>query len=156
VLWEFQTGAGVNATASLFMYKGHEKVVIYSAGNMFGGTPAGDSVYMFSLNGTLGPSEPPAPITARNVSVSVKDADAQSGGVVFTRVCVACHGEEGRGGHGGGPDITAVTSPGVVATAVTNGKNNKMPPFAASLSPNEIRDVAVFVATQLGKDTTKH
>src|SRR5580658_282455 len=72
VLWEYQTGAGVNATASVFAYKGHEKVVIYSAGNMFGGTPAGDSVFMFSLAGTLGPQDPPAAPTAMAVKVSVK------------------------------------------------------------------------------------
>ena len=29
VLWEFQTGAGVNATASVFQYQGHQKVAIY-------------------------------------------------------------------------------------------------------------------------------
>jgi alcohol dehydrogenase (cytochrome c) len=156
VLWEFQTGAGVNATASVFQHNGHEKVVIYSAGNMFGGTPAGDSVYMFSLEGTLGPSDPPMPASARVVSVSVKDADTESGSAVFARVCVACHGEEGKGGHGGGPDITLMTSPELVAIAVTNGKNNKMPPFSQTLSPNEIRDVAVFVANRLGKDAIKH
>jgi quinohemoprotein ethanol dehydrogenase len=155
VLWEYQTGAGVNATASVFAYKGHEKVVVYSAGNMFGGTPAGDSVYLFSLDGTLGPQDPPSPGAIKVVSVSVADADAHNGSQVFAHICVACHGEEGKGGHGGGPDITAVTSPDVVANTVTNGKN-KMPSLSQALSPNDIRDVAVFVATQLGKDAAKH
>jgi quinohemoprotein ethanol dehydrogenase len=155
VLWEYQTGAGVNATASVFAYKGHEKVVVYSAGNMFGGTPAGDSVYLFSLGGTLGPQDPPSPGAIKVVSVSVADADAHNGSQVFAHICVACHGEEGKGGHGGGPDITAVTSPDVVANTVTNGKN-KMPSLSQALSPNDIRDVAVFVATQLGKDGAKH
>ena len=79
VLWEFQTGAGVNATATMFQYKGHEKVVIYSAGNQFGGSPPGDSLYMFSLAGTQGPSEPPKPPSAKAVSVSVSDADVSKG-----------------------------------------------------------------------------
>jgi quinohemoprotein ethanol dehydrogenase len=155
VLWEYQTGAGVNATASVFAYKGHEKVVIYSAGNMFGGTPAGDSVFMFSLAGTLGPQDPPAAPTAMAVKVSVKDADTHNGAQVFSHLCSACHGEEGKGGHGGGPDITGIASADLVATTVTNGRGN-MPPLAISLTPNEIRDVAVFVATELGKGHPAH
>jgi alcohol dehydrogenase (cytochrome c) len=155
VLWEYQTGAGVNATASVFEYKGHEKVVIYSAGNMFGGTPHGDSVFLFSLNGTLGSQDPPQQGFTKVVSVSAKDADTHAGSRVFARLCVACHGEEGKGGHGGGPDITPVNSPDVVANTVTNGKN-KMPAFNDSLSPNDIRDVSVFVATELGKANSKH
>lgn len=155
VLWQYQTGAGVNATASVFQYKGHEKVIIYSAGNLFAGTPAGDSVYLFSLDGTLGPQDPPQPPSARVAKVAVNEADANNGSQVFAHLCVACHGDEGKGGHGGGPDITGVTSPDVVASTVTNGKN-KMPPLSQALSPNDIRDVSVFVATQLGKDTAKH
>jgi quinohemoprotein ethanol dehydrogenase len=155
VLWEYQTGAGVNATASVFMYKGHEKVVIYSAGNMFGGTPAGDSVFLFSLDGTLGPQDPPAPMVAMPVRVSVKDADTRNGEQVFAHLCIACHGEEGKGGHGGGPDITGIASADLVAATVTYGKNN-MPPLSISLTPNEIRDVAVFVTTELGKTPVKH
>jgi quinohemoprotein ethanol dehydrogenase len=155
VLWEYQTGAGVNATASVFEYQGHEKVVIYSAGNMFGGTPAGDSVFLFSLDGTLGPQDPPAPVAAMPLTVSVKEADTRNGAQIFTHLCVACHGEEGKGGHGGGPDITGITSPDLVAATVTYGKNN-MPPLSISLSPNEIRDVAVFVTSELGKTSVKH
>jgi mono/diheme cytochrome c family protein len=155
VLWQYQTGAGVNATASVFLYKGHEKVVVYSAGNMFGGTPAGDSVYLFSLDGTLGPQDPPSPAAAKVAHVSTRDADTHNGAEVFTHVCVACHGEEGKGGHGGGPDITAIASADVVASTVTNGKS-KMPPFSQALSPNDIRDVSVFVAAELGKGTAKH
>jgi quinohemoprotein ethanol dehydrogenase len=155
VLWEYQTGAGVNASASMFQYKGHEKIVILSAGNMFAGTPSGDSVFLFSLDGMLGPQDPPMPTAAKATTVSVAEADTHAGSQVFTRLCVACHGEEGKGGHGGGPDITGVTSPDVVANTVTNGKN-KMPPFSQTLSPNDIRDVSVFVATELGKDSAKH
>jgi quinohemoprotein ethanol dehydrogenase len=155
VVWEYQTGAGVNAPASVFQYKGHEKVVVYSAGNMFGGTPAGDSVYLFSLDGTLGPQDPPSPIIAKLVRVAAQDADPHNGSQVFARLCAACHGEEGKGGHGGGPDITGMSSADRVATAVTYGKN-KMPPLSQALSSNEIRDVSVFVASELGKDVSKH
>jgi alcohol dehydrogenase (cytochrome c) len=56
-LWEFQTGAGLNAPASVFEYEGEEYVVAYSAGSLFAGSPRGDSVWLFSLNGTLKEAE---------------------------------------------------------------------------------------------------
>jgi len=52
-LWEFQTGAGMNAPASVFEYEGEQYVVAYSAGSLFANSPRGDSVWLFSLSGTL-------------------------------------------------------------------------------------------------------
>ena len=68
-LWEFQTGAGLNAPASVFEYEGNQYVVAYSAGSQFGGSPRGDSLWLFSLKGTLDPAAPastvaPAPANA--------------------------------------------------------------------------------------------
>ena len=54
-LWAFQTGAGVNATASTFEHRGQQFVVVLSAGNAFAASRRGDSVWMFGLNGTLAP-----------------------------------------------------------------------------------------------------
>jgi PQQ-dependent dehydrogenase (methanol/ethanol family) len=54
-LWEFQTGAGVNAPPSVFEYQGDEYVAVYSGGSLFAGTPRGDSIFLFSLKGALGP-----------------------------------------------------------------------------------------------------
>jgi quinohemoprotein ethanol dehydrogenase len=54
-LWEFQTGAGVNAPASIFEYEGDEYVAVYSGGSLFAGAPRGDSVFLFSLNGAMTP-----------------------------------------------------------------------------------------------------
>jgi quinohemoprotein ethanol dehydrogenase len=150
VLWEFQTGAGVNATASVFLHKGRQKVAILSAGNNFAGSPSGDSLWLFSLDGTLPPAESPQELAARATAVSFKGGNASAGALVFAQVCAACHGEEGRGGHGGGPDITKVDAPELVASTVVSGKNT-MPPFAATLTFAQIRDVAAFVASQLGK-----
>jgi quinohemoprotein ethanol dehydrogenase len=150
VLWEFQTGAGVNATASIFQYKGHQKVAIVSAGNTFAGSPAGDSLWLFSLGGTLPPSEAPQALAAKVTAVNVKGGDAAAGARVFIQYCAACHGEEGKGGHGAGPDITKVAAVELVANTVISGKNN-MPPFAAALTFQQIRDVAAYVGTQLGK-----
>src|SRR5262245_28982722 len=57
-LWEFQTGAGVNAPAAVFQYEGDEYVVAYSSGNLFANSPRGDSVWLFSLKRTM---EQPTP-----------------------------------------------------------------------------------------------
>ena len=58
LLWEFQTGAGANAPSSIFEYQGDQYVVAYSAGNAFGRSVKGDSVWLFSLNGTLSEASP--------------------------------------------------------------------------------------------------
>ena len=52
-LWEFQTGAGVNAPASVFEYEGEEYVAVYSGGSLFAGATRGDSIFLFSLKGAL-------------------------------------------------------------------------------------------------------
>jgi alcohol dehydrogenase (cytochrome c) len=54
-LWEFQTGAGMNAPVSVFEHGGKQYVVAYSAGNLFAGSTKGDSVWLFSLDGHLDP-----------------------------------------------------------------------------------------------------
>jgi alcohol dehydrogenase (cytochrome c) len=56
-LWEFQTGAGMNAPVSVFEHLGKQYVVAYSAGNLFAGSAKGDSVWLFALDGTLGPAD---------------------------------------------------------------------------------------------------
>ena len=147
LLWEFQTGAGVNAVASAFEHKGKQKIVVYAAGNLFAGSPGGDNVWLFSLDGKLDQVEPAKPGGAVQ-HVSVAQADVAAGAQVFAQFCASCHGERGEGGHGVGPDIRPVGEPNNIATVVTNGKE-KMPPFAASLTPAQIRDVAVFVAQKL-------
>lgn len=58
LLWEFQTGAGMNAPASVFEHAGRQYIVAYSAGNLFAGSVRGDSVWLFGLDGTLDPVEP--------------------------------------------------------------------------------------------------
>jgi alcohol dehydrogenase (cytochrome c) len=52
-LWEFQTGAGMNAPVTVFGHNGKQYVVAYSAGSVFAGSVKGDSVWLFGLDGTL-------------------------------------------------------------------------------------------------------
>jgi alcohol dehydrogenase (cytochrome c) len=57
-LWEFQTGAGLNAPPTVFERGGKQYVVAYSAGNALIGSAHGDSVWLFGLDGTLPPAQP--------------------------------------------------------------------------------------------------
>src|SRR3546814_672337 len=62
-LWSFQTGTGVNAPPSAFEYKNRQYLVVLAGGNLFAGTQRGDSLWLFALDGKLGPA--PAPSVAR-------------------------------------------------------------------------------------------
>ncbi len=55
-LWDFQTGAGANATATVFEHDGKQYVMLVAAGSALGGTVHGDNVWLFGLDGELGPA----------------------------------------------------------------------------------------------------
>ena len=58
LLWGFQTGAGANSTTTVFKHGGKEVVAFYAAGNALAGTAHGDNLWLFGLDGTLGPVAP--------------------------------------------------------------------------------------------------
>ena len=58
LLWSFQTGAGANSTATVFSLAGNEVLAFYAAGNALAGTSHGDNLWLFGLDGTLGPVAP--------------------------------------------------------------------------------------------------
>ncbi len=160
-LWQFQTGAGVNAPPTVFEWRGHQHVLVYSAGNTFAGSPRGDSVWLFSLQGTLKPVDAPAsPAPTTNAAPTLPAgpsavapnavANLTNGRVVFEQSCSGCHGPSGQGGHGGGPSLAAMTNRTTVTRIVTAGRN-EMPAFIGLLSADEIRDVSAFVAESLGR-----
>jgi alcohol dehydrogenase (cytochrome c) len=55
LLWSFQTGAGANNTASVFSLDGKEVAAFYSAGSALAGSAHGDDLWLFGLDGKLGP-----------------------------------------------------------------------------------------------------
>ncbi len=77
-----------------------------------------------------------------------------NGETVFKTACVFCHGEQGEGGHGGGPTLQQLRSAAVVLQVATEGRN-AMPAFGTSLTPEQIRDVAAFVIERLAKPATR-
>jgi len=54
--WSFQTGAGANNTASVFSLDGKEVVAFYAAGSALAGSAHGDDLWLFGLDGKLGPA----------------------------------------------------------------------------------------------------
>ena len=140
--WEFQTGAGVNAPASVFEHKGREYVAVVSGGHVQGG-PRGDSVWLFSLEGTLdevAPAQQPAAQITSNVDAPV---NLDAGRAAFVNSCVFCHGADGKGGHGG-PAFTPALSPDEIRRTVAGGRN-QMPAFGGFLDDAAVANVSAWV-----------
>ena len=163
-LWEFQTGAGMHAPASTFEYKGKQYVLAFSAGAALIGSARGDSVWLFGLDGTLGPVQAGQPIS-RNAAAPVAaaapaaapraaNANIAAGKQVFTQACAVCHGEDGKGGHGDGAPLSAVRDLAAAMQTVTTGRNN-MPPFGTQLTRDQIRDVTFYVVEVLASPAAR-
>ena len=157
-LWEFRTDAGVNTTVTTFDWNGDQRVVVHAGGGVFAGAQRGDGIWMFSLKGTMkslpaggatsggpafGPGRPAAPVAARPVSTD-------HGRQLYAEACVACHGEQGDGGHGGGPSLVAGQPAETIVGIAKAGKNN-MPPFGRVYSDADLKDVAGYVVDVLAK-----
>ena len=155
-LWEFQTGAGVNTTASVFEYKGREMVLVYAAGNLFMSSGRGDSLWLFALDGTLDPVAPPSAkraAKAESTSAAAAPISLDHGAMLYRDTCSFCHGNHGEGGHNGLALIGMTDFASAVGT-ITNGRN-QMPTFKGVLSEQDIRDVASYVTQVLnGSEAT--
>ena len=147
-LWEFQTGAGMNAPVTVFEHDGREHVIAYSAGNFFAGSARGDSVWLFSLEGELEPAQPAGTLLTFAPGAG-GTGNADDGKMVYDTACMFCHGEQGEGGHGGGPSLAAATNVNAVLQIVSEGRND-MPAFGTGgLTTQQIRDVAAYVTQML-------
>jgi alcohol dehydrogenase (cytochrome c) len=152
MLWQFQTGAGMNATASVFELRGRQYVVAYSAGSVLAGTAKGDSVWLFALDGTL-PQAKERDTEARPAAapaVAAATTSTISGGQIFQQACLPCHGADGKGGHGGGAPLNKVSDLALVMQTVKEGRKS-MPPFGAALSAEQIQAVSAYVVGELFK-----
>ena len=169
VLWEFQTDAPITAPPTVFEYKGTEYVAVMAAGSLYSGSMRGDGLWLFSLNGTLGPRPPltppqPAPgaaltgttpegAAAGGATVDAMPAgpaDLAHGKVVYTNTCVPCHGPDGQGSHGQGAPLKASLTAQLVFSTATTGRKD-MPSFRGALTPADLRDVAGYITEQLVK-----
>jgi alcohol dehydrogenase (cytochrome c) len=150
LLWSFQTGAGANSTPTVFEHDGKQYVTFLAGGNALAATPHGDNLWLFSLDGTLGPAAPAGagegtghagetPAEPTNSG----PGDPTAGRSIFAENCSGCHGTSGQGGNGGPSLADAKSLPRVIAQ-VTNGGGG-MPSFKGQLTEKQIRDVAAFV-----------
>jgi len=146
LLWEFQTGAGMNSPVSAFEQDGKQYIVAYAAGNVFAGSTRGDNVWLFSLDGTLNEIVP-ASETPEFTATAGRAADTANGGTLYNAACTFCHGPVGEGGAGG-VTLTNATNLAAVMQQVREGLN-AMPPFGAALTPDEIQDVSAYVVEEL-------
>ena len=148
LLWEYQTGAGVNASSSVFEYQGDQYVVVYSAGNLFGRSPKGDSVWLFSLKGTLDEADPPD-TTNPQPRGEGRVADISAGRKIYGEACSSCHGPRGQGGHSG-PPLTSILDFEKVMRMVREG-GVQMPALGSTLTPEGIQDVSTYVVERIGQ-----
>lgn len=155
-LWQFQTGAGMNSTVSTFERNGKQYVVAYSAGSVLAGSPKGDSVWLFALDGSLPPAQPrdsegAPPVAAPVAAAPSASTTASVGGAqIYKQACMPCHGEQGKGGHGGGASLDKSRDLTAVIQVVTQGRNN-MPPFGAALTREQIQAVGSYIVNDLFK-----
>ncbi len=153
LLWEFQTGAGVNAPAAVFEHKGVQYVAVYAAGALFAQSPPGDSLWLFSLSGTLdevAPGAAAATTLAGTIGgAKAVDEDAAPGAAVYARYCGQCHGTSGEGGHGGGPALAGPFERAHIVSMVTRG-NKQMPGFGSVLSFDQVEQLVDYVSSGFG------
>ena len=153
-LWNFQTGAGANNTATIFEHEGKQYVAFLAQGNSLQATPHGDELWLFGLNGSLGPAEAPGTGAgtehggeSEGEQAGPEQGDPDAGKTVFSANCSGCHGANGTGGNGG-PDLSEQTDAATVIAQVTNGGGG-MPAFGDQLSKQQISDVAAYVSQEV-------
>ncbi len=163
-LWEFQTDGGVNAPASTFEYRGKQYVVVLAGGTALAGSKRSDGLWLFSLDGTMGPlprgsadpagqsprmgpppgGAPAGPLTSAAAANAARPANLDKGKEIYTTTCVVCHGESGKGGSHGGPAFTQALTRESISNIMTRGRN-EMPAFGSALSPEQLQDVTAYV-----------
>ena len=97
---------------------------------------------------------PPPPAEAVAAAAATAGAPARrvanlaAGQRLYEQACVVCHGADGKGGHGAAPSLAALTDLAAMMRTVTAGRND-MPPFGATFTPEQIRDVSTYVLERL-------
>ena len=103
-------------------------------------TPAAANPTPVAANSTPG--------VAAAVAAAIAAANPVRGKELYEQACVVCHGADGKGGHGVGAPLTGVTDFAAVFRTVGEGRNT-MPPFKASFTADQIRDVSAYVVQTL-------
>jgi alcohol dehydrogenase (cytochrome c) len=170
-LWRFQTGAGANTTITSFQDGDNQRIAFLSGGNSLAGSARGDSLWVFGLDGSLGPAkaaasnegavthageqtnEEQSEQTEKNTVKQTTGDNAQikgdpdAGQQVFADNCTTCHGAKGTGGNGG-PDLSDKTNLPAIVHQVSDGGGG-MPAFSGQLDKQQIADVSEYVRQKI-------
>jgi alcohol dehydrogenase (cytochrome c) len=155
-LWEFMTDAGVNTTVTTFEHAGRQHVVVHAGGGVFAGAKRGDGIWMFALHGTM----KSLPVSAapgggfgppRAAVEQPRPVDLEHGRTLYAEACIACHGERGDGGHGGGPTLLGGLALETIRSVAADGRNS-MPAFGRIYSGADLNDVASYVLEVLARE----
>ena len=68
---------------------------------------------------------------------------------MYKAACVACHGEAGSGGHGGGPTLINGTLDATQIVQITSQGRNNMPVFRDIYSSEQIADIGAYILQTL-------
>jgi cytochrome c oxidase cbb3-type subunit III len=110
-------------------------------------------VWLFALDGTLPPAaehDASGPATSAAQSNGPALAAITGGKQLFETACAPCHGNDGKGGHGGGMPLVNAKDLAFVTGTVTDGRNN-MPAFVTQLTAEQIRAVSSYIVNDLFK-----
>lgn len=92
-------------------------------------------------------------LAASPAALAAPAADHQAkldhGGSLYGQVCMACHGQEAKGGQGGGPSLIAL-APETIVTTATAGVGASMPAFREIFSQEDLKDIAAYITETLG------
>lgn len=176
-VWEFMTDAGVNAPPITYEVDGKQYISVFVAGNSLAGSKHGDSLWTFSLEGTIDsvedlPEQDAKTDTNEEEKNSVKDQDRArgtdkdddgtssdlarviaKGKNIYENTCLACHGTNGKNGHNG-PNLqtSKVTDDlDAIIKKVTEGGPTAMPSFKDTLTEDEIKAVATYLNEVVSK-----
>ncbi len=152
-LWSFMTDAGVQTSPTTFEYQGKQYIAVHPGGAAFAGSVRGDTIWLFSLDGTLeqevaaAPVAGPGPRAPVTVPVNLV-ADLDNGSTIYANACQACHGETGQGGQGGGAPLNnSQLSLSQIMLVIDAGRNT-MPAFAV-FTDQELLDISTYVKDRL-------
>lgn len=155
-LWEFMTDAGVNTTVTTFLHDGTQYVAVHAGGAAFAGSERGDTVWLFSREGTIGPVTEEEKAQAKAAAAEGGEAEKAAemdfnldrGEKLYMQACLVCHGKDGQGGQGGGAPLTQDLSVSRMVSVMRSGRDN-MPPFGSQFSDAELQDIAGYVLKRM-------
>ncbi|MBO1514552.1 PQQ-dependent dehydrogenase, methanol/ethanol family [Metabacillus bambusae] len=166
-LWEFMTDAGVNAPPISYEIDGKQYITVFAAGNSLAGSKHGDSVWTFSLDGTIekvedAPKAEAYPDDKNNSNEEEQKspddkgtettANVDEGRTVYEANCLACHGRDGADGHNG-PNLqkSEIAKDHNKVVEKINQGGTSMPSFEGNLSEAEINSIADYITEVVAK-----